>query len=199
MTAYRKPKWLVVSPLTRRVTSAQSPRFFTKPKTAEVLKFPKSFYIFLSPSPAPAGSQGCSQGGWGYASPPTSLFFYYMSLLNRCHHPRHQFSFLLYEPIKSLPSSPHEKFLATPLGVSCILFDGRIDITNVLVEADDTNISHPARIKEEHYSVVSEPGSDYLFHFTPPKATKEVSHARPIAKILYNWLQERVLTTLCLP
>ena len=76
-------------------------------------------------------------------------------------------------------------------GVSCILFDGRIDITNVLVEADGTNRSHPARIKEEHYSVVSEPGSDYLFHFTPPKATKEDSHAGQIAKILYNWLQEK--------
>ena len=63
-------------------------------------------------------------------------------------------------------------------GISCILFDGRIDQTNVMMEAEGSNQSFPTRIREEHYySVVSEPGSNYLFHFTPDKATSTESHA----------------------
>jgi hypothetical protein len=34
-------------------------------------------------------------------------------------------------------------------------------------------------------------GSNYLFHFTPEKATKEGLHAEQIAKILFSWLKER--------
>lgn len=75
-------------------------------------------------------------------------------------------------------------------GISCILFDGRIDLTNVMMEAEGSVQSFPAKIKEEHYSVVSEPGSNYLFHFTPEKASKEESHAEKIAKVLFAWLKE---------
>ena len=76
-------------------------------------------------------------------------------------------------------------------GISCILFDGRIDLTNVMMEAEGSVQSFPAKIKEEHYSVVSEPGSNYLFHFTPEKASKEEPHAEKIAKVLFAWLKER--------
>ncbi|KAK1889847.1 Transcription elongation factor A protein-like 4 [Dissostichus eleginoides] len=41
--------------------------------------------------------------------------------------------------------------------ISCILFDGRIDLTNVLMEAEGSDQSFPAKIKEEHYIVASEP------------------------------------------
>ncbi|KAJ8387960.1 hypothetical protein AAFF_G00147510 [Aldrovandia affinis] len=76
-------------------------------------------------------------------------------------------------------------------GISCILFDGRIDLTNVMMEAEGRVQYFPAKIKEEHYSVASEPGSYYLFHFTPEKATKDESHAEQIAKVLFAWLKER--------
>ncbi|KAI4796454.1 hypothetical protein KUCAC02_026956 [Chaenocephalus aceratus] len=76
-------------------------------------------------------------------------------------------------------------------GISCILFDGRIDLTNVMMEAEGSDQSFPAKIKEEHYSVAGEPGSNYLFHFTPEKATKEDSHAEQMAKVLFAWLKER--------
>lgn len=75
--------------------------------------------------------------------------------------------------------------------ISCILFDGRIDLTNVMMEAEGSEQSYMGMIKEEHYSVASEPGSNYLFHFTPEKATKEESHAEQIAKVIFEWLKER--------
>ena len=75
--------------------------------------------------------------------------------------------------------------------ISCILFDGRIDLTNVMMEAEGSNQSFQGKIKEEHYSVASEPGSNYLFHFTPDKATKEESHAEQIAKVIFEWLKKR--------
>jgi hypothetical protein len=76
-------------------------------------------------------------------------------------------------------------------GISCILFDGRIDLTNVMMEAEGSARSFPAKMKEEHYSVANEPGSHYLFHFSPEKSTKEESHAEQIAKVLFAWLKER--------
>ena len=60
-----------------------------------------------------------------------------------------------------------------------------------MMEAEGSVQSFPAKIKEEHYSVVSEPGSNYLFHFTPEKASKEESHAEKIAKVLFAWLKEQ--------
>ena len=74
---------------------------------------------------------------------------------------------------------------------SCILFDGRKDNTKIMMEADGFASSFPALIKEEHYSVCGEPGSDYLFHFTPDESTEEISHAGQIAKELVNWLKDR--------
>ncbi len=46
-------------------------------------------------------------------------------------------------------------------------------------------------IKEEHYTVRSEPGGKYLWHFVPEEATKERKHAEVIADHLVNWLKER--------
>ena len=76
-------------------------------------------------------------------------------------------------------------------GISCVMFDGRIDITNIMLETEGSSQSFPAKMKEEHYSVVGEPGSNYLFHFTPEKATKEEPHAEKIAKEIFDWLQKR--------
>ena len=76
-------------------------------------------------------------------------------------------------------------------GISCILFDGRIDLTNVMMQADGSHQLFSAKIKEEHYTVISEPGSNYLFHFVPEKATKEEHHAEKIAKVMFTWLQKR--------
>ena len=76
-------------------------------------------------------------------------------------------------------------------GISCILFDGRIDLTNVMMEVDGSDQLFPAKIKEEHCTVISEPGSNYLFHFVPEKATKEESHSEIIAKVMFNKLKNR--------
>ena len=88
-------------------------------------------------------------------------------------------------------SEDFEKTCKEEGGISCILFDGRIDLTNVMMEAEGSDQSFPAVIKAEHYSVVSEPGSNYLFHFTPEKATKGEPHAEQIAKVLFAWLKDR--------
>ncbi|QQP41163.1 Uncharacterized protein FKW44_015445 [Caligus rogercresseyi] len=39
--------------------------------------------------------------------------------------------------------------------ISCILFDGRIDMTNVIMEAEGSEQSYMGKIKEEHYSVAN--------------------------------------------
>ena len=81
-------------------------------------------------------------------------------------------------------------------GLNCVMIDGRIDLTNILIEADGSEQSFPAKIKEEHYSVVSEPGGNYLFHFTPEESTKEESYAKKSAKAIYIWLKEKGLKSL---
>ena len=60
-----------------------------------------------------------------------------------------------------------------------------------MMEAEGSDKYCPAKIREEHYSVASEPGSNYLFHFTPEKSTKEEPHAEQIATVLFAWLRER--------
>lgn len=47
--------------------------------------------------------------------------------------------------------------------VQCIFFDGREDVTKVLLEADNTNQKFPGCIKEQHYTICCEPGEK--FHF----------------------------------
>ena len=40
----------------------------------------------------------------------------------------------------------------------------------MMMEAESSDQSLTAKLKEEFYSVVRKPGSNYLFHFTPEKA-----------------------------
>ena len=75
----------------------------------------------------------------------------------------------------------------------CVAFDGRQDDTNVLIEVDGTSHTYPGTVKEEHISVCSEPGSRYLFYFTPAAATKKEPHALQVAREIYRWLEERGL------
>ena len=93
-------------------------------------------------------------------------------------------------------SSLQESFTAdiSCHGVECILFDGRKDNTNVLLEIEGNKQKFPGMIKEEHYTVCSEPGGKYLFHFTPEEASKQRKHAEIIANHLVAWLEERQLT-----
>lgn len=52
------------------------------------------------------------------------------------------------------------------------IFDGCIDVTNILIEVENSAKLNPVKIKE-HYDVVIEPGSKYLFYFTLENAPKE--------------------------
>jgi hypothetical protein len=74
--------------------------------------------------------------------------------------------------------------------IVCILFDGRKDWTLMYEEVEGSSQAHPAIRKEEHYSVVSEPGGQYLFHFTPDEADKEHSAAEQIAITLVEWMKK---------
>ena len=75
--------------------------------------------------------------------------------------------------------------------IECILFDGRKDLTKTMFKVEGTDQQYPGVIKEEHYSVCMEPGGNYLFHFTPEKATKNTKAAEVIANHLVAWMKER--------
>ena len=74
--------------------------------------------------------------------------------------------------------------------IICILFDGRKDWTRMYAEVEGSDQIYPVIEKEEHYSVVSEPGGQYLFHFTPPPADKDHKAAEQIAIELVKWMKE---------
>ena len=57
------------------------------------------------------------------------------------------------------------------LGISCIIFDGRMDSTNVLVKYDKHQRNFYIIIKEENYTMCSVPGGQYLCHFTLQEIT----------------------------
>ena len=78
-------------------------------------------------------------------------------------------------------------------GIDCLLFDGiRVD-TSVMMEIEGCEKRFPGLIKEEHYSVCSEPGGSYLFHFVPEEATDKMKHAEIIADHIVDWLAEHGL------
>lgn len=79
---------------------------------------------------------------------------------------------------------------AANAGISCIFFDGRRDWTLAYSDKDGSDQRHPCFRKEEHYTVVSEPGGNYLFHFTPNEATKGSTAAEQIAKSFVTWMRE---------
>src|SRR5205814_7613792 len=51
--------------------------------------------------------------------------------------------------------------------IECIFFDGRKYSTKVLLQADNSSHQFPSIVREEHYTVCSEPGGRYLCNFTP--------------------------------
>jgi hypothetical protein len=65
--------------------------------------------------------------------------------------------------------------------IDCIFFDGREDTTIVMLKADISDHQFPSIIKEQHYTVCSEPGGRYLYHFTPEKGSKREKPAEVIA------------------
>jgi len=72
-------------------------------------------------------------------------------------------------------------------GVSCIFFYSKIDVTKKLVQ---DSCSHWIHCKEDHYSVCSEPGGSYLFHFSlePVQGKKPAEVA---ANHLFEWLDQK--------
>lgn len=89
-------------------------------------------------------------------------------------------------------SNQHETKLSEG-GLTCLLFDGKIDETKVMHEVEGINRKFPCLIKEEHYTVCSEPGGEFLFHFTPETEVEGKKHAEIIADKIVCWLQERGL------
>lgn len=83
----------------------------------------------------------------------------------------------------------HEKGLKEK-GISCILLDGRRGSKKVLLEIEGMNKKFPGLMKE-HYTVCSEPGGCYLFHFLPEPEGKKPAGA--IADQIMCLLQERRL------
>ena len=75
-------------------------------------------------------------------------------------------------------------------GLSCIFFDGRKDDTKIFFDVEGRKF--PGLIKEEHYTVCSEPGGNYLFHFVPEKSDLK-KPAEIIADHLIKWLKGRCL------
>ena len=73
--------------------------------------------------------------------------------------------------------------------VRAILFDGRKDNTKTMVKKEDGKY-HPSEEKEEHYSICSEPGGDYLTHLTldPEDRAVDVRPAKQLASLIYQWL-----------
>ena len=74
--------------------------------------------------------------------------------------------------------------------IECILFDGRKDWTLMYQEVEGSSQVYPTIQKEEHYSVVAEPGGQYLFHFTPDEADKTHTAAEQIARALVEWMKK---------
>ena len=75
--------------------------------------------------------------------------------------------------------------------VMCILFDGKKDDTKVMIQGKDGHY-HQSVIKEEHYSVCSEPGGKYLTHLTvdPKERSKDQSAAQQLAQAIFDWLKD---------
>ena len=71
--------------------------------------------------------------------------------------------------------------------IICTMFDGRKNNTRVMYECTETGKKYPATEKMEHISVSSEPGGEYLYHFTPDPATKNTKHAEQVANKLVKW------------
>ena len=93
---------------------------------------------------------------------------------------------------KKLKQSAIQKFKAlTPSSkIECIMFDSRLDMTRTLRSVEGSKKQYPELVKEEHYTVCSEPGGKYLFHFTPTKPTDGRKHAEVVANYIFHTLSE---------
>ncbi|CAI9729005.1 Hypothetical predicted protein [Octopus vulgaris] len=78
-------------------------------------------------------------------------------------------------------------------GLSCLLFDGRIDEAKVTVEIDGISKTFPGLNREEHYTICSELGGQFLFHFTLEVDVEGTSYSEVIVDNILCWLQERGL------
>ena len=74
-----------------------------------------------------------------------------------------------------------------------IFIDGRKDFTLVLERNKKTRRYHKRRVRENHFTVTSEPDGSYVYHFTPAAATKGVKAAKQAALGLYAWLKSKGL------
>ena len=68
--------------------------------------------------------------------------------------------------------------------ISCFRFDGRKDDTKVILVNEDDEEFTGVR-KETHYTIVEEPGGEYLTHLTP-----EGGKGQDIANAILTWLGE---------
>lgn len=75
--------------------------------------------------------------------------------------------------------------------IDCIFFDGRADATKVLLKAENSNQQFPSVITEQHYSICTEPGGRYLYHFTPEKGSKSEKPAEVIARNLVDFMKKK--------
>ena len=63
-------------------------------------------------------------------------------------------------------------------------------MTKVLTPGKDNKL-HPSEVKEEHYSICSEPGGEYQTHFTlDPSERGEMKPAEHIAVNIFEWLKD---------
>ena len=69
-----------------------------------------------------------------------------------------------------------------------IFFDGRKNLTRVMIHDEQTGRYHPRLQKQNHIAVTSEPDGNYRFHFTPPEAVPPSKPAREEALALFNWM-----------
>ena len=74
--------------------------------------------------------------------------------------------------------------------IECIIFDEKKDWTLMYQEVEGSSQFYPTIQKEEHCSVISEPGGQYLFHFTPEESYKSHTAAQQIAIELVNWMKK---------
>lgn len=79
--------------------------------------------------------------------------------------------------------------------IKCIFFGLRKDSTKVLLKADNSSHQFPSIVKEEHYTVCSEPGGRYLCHFTPKKDVTKRKSAEVIANHLVEFLKKHSIDT----
>ena len=71
-----------------------------------------------------------------------------------------------------------------------ILADGRKDKTMVRTFDRETGRYHVRIKKENHVTIVSEPGGEYRHHFTPDEATPGSKPAKQEAKKIYDWMKK---------